>query len=72
MIEQIRRYLAASPFEPFVLQIADGRTLEVNSPDGVWVTPKGGLFYWHREDDTMERINLLLVSGVRGPLSPVM
>ena len=70
MIEQIRRYLTAIPFEPFILQIADGRTLTVSSPDGLWVTPKGGLFFWHQEDDTMERINLLLVAGVRGTVHP--
>lgn len=68
MIEQIRRYLTAMPFEPFILQIADGRTMTVNSPDGLWVTPKGGVFFWHQEDDTMERVDLLLVAGVRGPV----
>ena len=71
MIEQIRRYLSATPFEPFTLQMADGRTLVVNSPDGLWITPKSGLFFWHQEDDTMERVNLLLVSGVRGTANPV-
>ena len=71
MIEQIRRYLSATPFEPFTLQMADGRTLVVNSPDGLWITPKSGLFFWHQKDDTMERVNLLLVVGVRGTANPV-
>ena len=71
MLEQNCRYLSAKPFEPFALQIADGRVLTVSSPDGLWVTPRGGLCYWHQEDDTMERINLLLVTGVRGTLSHV-
>ena len=71
MIEPIRRYLGANPFQPFVLQIADGRVLTVNSPDGLWVTPRGGVFYWHQDDDTMERVNLLLITGVRGTLNPV-
>ena len=70
MIEQIRRYLLSQPFEPFVLQLADGRTLRIGSTDGLWITPKGGLFYWHQEDDTIERLNLLLVVGVRGHLQP--
>ena len=71
MIEQIRPYLIATPFEPFILQMADARTLLVNSPDGLWITPKSGMFYWHQADDTMERINLLLIVGVRGTANPV-
>lgn len=67
MFDQIRQYLAAHPFQEFVLNIADGRQLAVKSPDWIWVTPKGALFFWHQEDNTIERLNPLLLVGVRGP-----
>lgn len=67
MFDDIRRYLSKQPFQEFVLNIADGRQLAVKSPDWIWVTPRGGLFYWHREDNTVERVNPVLVVGVRGP-----
>ena len=70
MLEQIRLYLSRQPFQEFVLNIADGRKLAVKSTDYIWLTPKGGLFYWHQHDDTMERVNPLLVVGVRGAGDP--
>ena len=67
VIPQIRRLLGASPFIPFALQLADGRVLDVATPDAAWVTPNSQLFYWHAEDQSAEFLNPLLIQGVRGP-----
>ena len=71
MREQVRRYLSRHPFQEFVLNIADGRQLPVKSPDWVWLPPRGGLVYWHQEDDTIERVNSFLIVSVRGGGEPV-
>ena len=39
MKERIREFLHASPFQPFVIRVADGREYRIDHPDFVFASP---------------------------------
>jgi hypothetical protein len=51
------RYKYHEPFEPFTIDLLDGRTIEVNSPDvvfdenvGAYITPELDFLHFRREN----------------------
>ena len=57
MISLLRQYWQATPFVPFKIHLADGRTLLVPHPEYFFMSPKGGQIFVSRPDD--DEVNLL-------------
>lgn len=60
-IEKIRDAYNARPFRPFVLHLADGRTLNVNHPEFLAMLPGGRCIIVVLEDGSHQVVDLLLV-----------
>jgi hypothetical protein len=63
-IEQLRALYQAHPFRPFVMHLADGREIPVQSPEFVLTVPSGRTVVVGQPDDTLNIIDLLLVTDV--------
>lgn len=66
MIQKLRELLAANPFRPFQVTLADGRKFSITSPDMIWMPAegRGGLHMFLPEEDRIVSANLLLVTSV--------
>jgi hypothetical protein len=62
--EQLRAAYQARPFRPFVMYLADGRSIPVHSPEFVFTTPSGRTIVVGQPDDTVNIIDLLLVTDL--------
>jgi hypothetical protein len=64
--ETIREYLRAAPFEPFVIQMNDGRRLKVPHPDFAALSPNGARLFVFRPDanDAGIALSTLLVASI--------
>lgn len=65
-IEKLKRALDAKPFRPFRVNLADGRSIQVRSPEFAFVPPKAERTFWiwgNREDD-YTIVDLLLVTSL--------
>jgi hypothetical protein len=63
-IEQIRRLYEAQPFQPFVIHLADGREVSVPHREFIGTTPSGRTIHVALPDDSVDIIDLLLVTDV--------
>lgn len=64
-IEQLRRLHGAKPFQAFDLHLADSRTLTVEHPEQLAVSPSGRTVHVAHPDETIETIDLLLVTSLK-------
>lgn len=64
-IEQLRQLHQAQPFRPFVVHLADGRSLTVEHPEMLAQSQSGRTIAVARPDNTMEIIDLLLVVSLK-------
>jgi hypothetical protein len=61
--DQLRSFLQARPFRPFVIHTADGRAIDVNHPQ--WLAyAGGGTAVVAKLDETFEVVDLLLVPSI--------
>ena len=63
-IEQVQSLYKAQPFQPFVLHLADGREVPVLHRDFIMAVPSGRTLFVAQPDDTVNIIDLLLVTDV--------
>jgi len=63
--EQIRKLHQARPFKAFDIHLADGRTLPVDHPELLAVTPAGRTIGVGLSDGTIEIVDLLLVTSIK-------
>jgi hypothetical protein len=63
-IEQLRNTIRASPFRPFTVHVADGRTFHVPHPDFVVQSPAGRtvILFDSAENESFSIVDLLLVT----------
>jgi len=64
-IQKIHRLLAARPFDPFRVLVADGRTYDVRHPENIALGGKGRLIAIGLDDDSFVTLDLLLVTGIQ-------
>jgi hypothetical protein len=64
LIEAIRDHLRAAPFEPFVVQMTDGRRFEIPHPEFAALNRKGTEFYVINQNDIGVRLSTLLVASL--------
>jgi hypothetical protein len=64
--ETLREYLRAVPFEPFVVQMNDGRRYEIPHQDFAALSPNGARLFVFRNnsDDAGVHLSVLLISSV--------
>jgi len=63
-IEQLRNVHHASPFRPFTLHLADGRSLPVPHRDFLSQSPSGRTVIVYGDDDSFSIIDVLLVTRI--------
>ncbi len=63
-IEKVKELYEAKPFRPFVIHLADGRAVPVQHRDFIMAVPSGRTLIVLQPDDTMNIIDLLLVTDV--------
>jgi len=60
----MRNLYDAKPFRPFVIHLADGRQVPVHHRDFIMAVPSGRTLFVCQPDDTVNTIDLLLVTDV--------
>ena len=63
-IERLKELYEAQRFRPFVIHLADGRELPVQHRDFIMAVPSGRTIIVAQPDDTVNIIDLLLVTDV--------
>jgi hypothetical protein len=61
-LEAFRETLNAQPFQPFVIHIADGRSVPVISREFIMRDPRGRTILVYQPDGRLSTIDLLLVT----------
>jgi hypothetical protein len=64
-IEQVRRLYSARPFRAFDVHLADSRTLSVEHPEQLAISPSGRTIHIAHADDTVETVDMLLVVSLK-------
>ena len=63
-IEQLRNVYDAQPFQPFIIHLADGRSVPVHHREFIMSVPSGRTIIVAQPDDTFNIIDLLLVTDL--------
>lgn len=63
--DELRAVCRAQPIRPFVLHLADGRSIRVEHQQFILVTPTGGTIALAQPDDTMHIVDVKDVTDVR-------
>jgi hypothetical protein len=63
-IERFRDFYNAQPFQPFTIHLADGREVPVLHREFIMATPSGRTVVVCQPDDTLNVIDLLLVTDL--------
>ena len=58
---------ALRKFKPFIVHLADGRSLEVPHPDWALLTPTGRTLILYQRDDSSEDIDVKLMTSIELP-----
>jgi hypothetical protein len=64
MLEELRNRIRATPFIPFTVYVADGRSFPVPHPDHILATSRG-LVAVENDEGLLDILPVLLVSGLR-------
>jgi hypothetical protein len=64
MLEELRNRIRATPFLPFTVCVADGRSFPVPHPDHILVTSRG-LVAIENDQGLLDILPVLLISGLR-------
>lgn len=62
--EKLREALKSEPFRPFRLHLGGGRSLDVQHPELVAVSPSGRTAAVYRPKDALEIIDVLMVQSI--------
>ena len=63
-IDQVRTLYDAHPFRPFILHLADGRSIPVHHQEFLATAPSGRTIIVYQPDDSFNVIDLLLVTDL--------
>ena len=67
--DAIREYFRAIPFEPFVIQMTDGRRFDVPHPEFAAINPQATQLAVVKENGNLITLSTLLIASVE-PLRP--
>lgn len=63
-IKTFNELLESDPFRPFIILLANGRSLDVPGRNHVWASPSGRTFIVYQPDDRYHFLDLLLVAEI--------
>jgi hypothetical protein len=64
-VDELRKCIIASPFQPFTLNIADGRRVPVSGRDFILLPPeKGRTVVVYQRDGNFDLLDSLLITGI--------
>lgn len=63
-IQQLRAAYRATPFRPFTLHMADGRSFHVPHPDFLSMSPTGRTVIIYQEGEEFSILDLLLMTEI--------
>jgi hypothetical protein len=64
-LDELRKCIVASPFQPFTLNIADGRRIPVTGRDFILVPPeKGRTVLVYQRNGEFDMLDTTLITGV--------
>jgi hypothetical protein len=63
-IQQLRAVHRATPFRPFTLHMADGRSFSVPHPDFLSMSPTGRTVIVYQQDDDFSILDMLLLTEI--------
>jgi hypothetical protein len=70
-IQQLRAAHRATPFQPFTVHMADGRSFHVPHPDFLSMSPSGRTVIIYQEDEEFSILDLLLMTEIEmSPSTP--
>jgi len=61
-VEQLRNTHRATPFRPFTIRMADGRSFYIAHPDFLSHSPSGRTIIVYQQDENFSILDLLLVT----------
>ena len=64
-IQQLRAAYPATPFRPFTLHVADGRSFPVPHPDFLSLSPTGRTIILYQEGEDFSILELLLMTEIQ-------
>ena len=64
-VEQLRQMHRARPFQPFEINLADGRAISVDHPELLAITPGGRTIGVAVEPNVIEIVDFLLVTSLK-------
>jgi hypothetical protein len=63
-IEQLRHFYDSQPFLPFLMHLADGRSIPIRHRDFIMPAPSGRTVNVYQPDDSFNVIDLLLATDL--------
>ena len=63
--QQMREWHQARPFQPFIIRMADGRSVAVNHPETMAIAPVGRTVTVYNRSGAAQVIDLLLVTALK-------
>jgi hypothetical protein len=63
-LDKLRTFYDAQPFRPFVMHLADGRSIGVHHRDFIAAAPSGRTVTVYQPDDSLNVVDLLLVTDL--------
>ena len=64
---QLRTVYRSQPFKPFVMQVADGRSVRVHHPELMALSPTGRSAVVYAKDDGFDIIDVPSITGIEVP-----
>ena len=64
MLEELRKWIRAVPFQPFQIELSSGRTLKVPHPDHILVT-SGGIVGVEADAGLLDVVAALHITSIR-------
>lgn len=62
--EQVRQLSDAEPFRPFIIHLADGRSIPVHHREFLATAPSGRTLIVYQPDDSFNIVDLMLVTDL--------
>lgn len=68
--QELRDAHQAKPFQPFTIHLADGRSFPVPGPDFLFVAPSGGTVIVYGEGDSLNILDIPLMTRIETNPNP--
>jgi hypothetical protein len=67
-VDAIREFYDSQPFRPFMLHLADGRSVSVMHREFMAIGPRGRTVFVYRPDESFNVVDVMLVTDIEVPV----